>query len=296
MTPDEVDRALYKLLLGITTMVSTAVYAADGDGDGIEDGVDNCSSVVNADQLDTDNDDSGDVCDVDDDSDDVSDEQEAADGTDPLNRYSCKGCFDFDIDIDDETSALTDGLLVLRHLFGFSGTTLVDGAVTITAARPGTSAISNYLDTHATQLDIDGDERIDALTDGLLLLRYLFGFQGSSLIEDVRGSDATRATSAEITAYVRSRIDTGSNVTTNTFSRVQNLVFTPSCASVNCHKGGSRQYGLDLSSRNARSESGHPRQPQPELFGSKTRGGRRNRGADAPQWASLRIRFPAAGT
>ena len=113
MTPDEVDRALYKLLLGITTMVSTAVYAADGDGDGIEDGVDNCSSVVNADQLDTDNDDSGDVCDVDDDNDDVSDEQEANDDTDPLNRYSCKGCFDFDIDIDDETSALTDGLLVL---------------------------------------------------------------------------------------------------------------------------------------------------------------------------------------
>ena len=242
------DRALYKLLLGITTMVSTAVYAADGDGDGIEDGVDNCSSVVNADQLDTDNDDSGDVCDVDDDNDNVSDEQEANDGTDPLNQYSCIGCFDFDIDIDDETNALTDGLLVLRHLFGFSGTTLVDGAVTLSAARTGSAALSDYLDAHATQLDIDGDGRIDALTDGLLLLRYLFGFQGYSLIEDARGSDATRYTSTQITAYIRSRIDTGSNVTTNTFSRIQNLVFTPSCASVNCHKGSSSQHGLDLSS------------------------------------------------
>ena len=245
------DRAVYKLLLTLALVGGSFVYALDQDGDGIDDHADNCVSVANANQLDTDADNFGNVCDDDDDSDDVSDEQEANDGTDPLNRYSCKGCFDFDIDIDDETSALTDGLLVLRHLFGFSGTTLVDGAVTITAARPGTSAISNYLDTHATQLDIDGDERIDALTDGLLLLRYLFGFQGSSLIEDVRGSDATRATSSDITAYVRSRIDTGSNVTTNTFSQVQNLVFTPSCASVDCHKGGSSQYGLDLSSGNA---------------------------------------------
>ena len=251
MTPDEVDRALYKLLLGITTMVSTAVYAADGDGDGIEDGVDNCSSVVNADQLDTDNDDSGDVCDVDDDNDNVSDEQEANDGTDPLNQYSCIGCFDFDIDIDDETSALTDGLLVLRHLYGFSGTTLVDGAVTITAARPGTSAISNYFDTHAIQLDIDGDERIEALTDGLLLLRYLFGFEGTELIEGALGSGAVRTSDTEISAYVRSRVDTGSNITRNTFSQVQDLVFTPSCASVSCHKGSSSQYGLDLSSGTA---------------------------------------------
>ena len=182
------------------------------------------------------------------DGDSVSDDQEATDGTDPLDPYSCASCFDFDIDIDDETNALTDGLLVLRHLFGFSGTTLVDGAVTISAARTGSASISNYLDTHATQLDIDGDGRIDALTDGLLLLRYLFGFQGYSLIEDARGSDATRATSTEISAYIRSRIETGSNVTTNTFSRVQNLVFTPSCASVNCHKGSSSQHGLDLSS------------------------------------------------
>ena len=185
------------------------------------------------------------------DGDSVSDDQEAADGTDPLDPHSCTSCFDFDIDIDDETNALTDGLLVLRHLFGFSGTTLVNGAVTLSAARTGSAAISDYLDTHATQLDIDGDGRIDALTDGLLLLRYLFGFQGYSLIEDARGSDATRDTSTEITAYIRSRIDTGSNVTTNSFSRVQNLVFTPSCASVNCHKGSSSQYGLDLSSGTA---------------------------------------------
>ena len=254
MPPDEMDRALYTLLLSLTIMVGTVTYAADGDGDGIDDPADNCVTTVNPNQLDTDADGFGDACDEDDDDDQVSDEQEADDGTDPLNQYSCTSCFDFDIDIDDETSALTDGLLVLRHLFGFSGTTLVDSAVTLSAARTGSTAISNYLNTHATQLDIDGDGRTDALTDGLLLLRYLFGFQGYSLIEDARGSDAARATSTEITAYIRSRIDTGSNVTTNTFSRVQSLVFTPSCASVNCHKGSSSQYNLDLSSGTAYSD------------------------------------------
>ena len=48
-----------------------------------------------------------------------------ADGTDPLNRFSCKsGCFSFDVDENLEAQPLTDGLLVIRHLFGFSGDSL----------------------------------------------------------------------------------------------------------------------------------------------------------------------------
>ena len=248
MTSDEMDRTLYNLLLTLTIIGGTVVYAADGDGDGVEDFADNCVTVANTNQLDTDSDGFGDTCDVDDDDDEVSDEQEANEGTDPLNQYSCIGCFDFDIDIDDETSALTDGLLVLRHLFGFSGTTLVDGTVTMAAARTGASAIASYLETHAAQLDIDGDNQIEALTDGLLLLRYLFGFEGATLIDGAVGIDAARTVADEITSYIGSRVNTGSNVTTNTFSQVQIQVFTPSCASVNCHKGSSSQYGLDLSS------------------------------------------------
>ena len=248
MTSDEMDRTLYKLLLTLTIIGGTVVYAVDGDGDGVDDPADNCVTVANTDQLDTDADGFGAVCDLDDDGDDVSDEQEANEGTDPLNQYSCIGCFDFDIDIDDETSALTDGLLVLRHLFGFSGTTLVDGSVTTSAARTGASAIASYLETHAAQLDIDGDNQIEALTDGLLLLRYLFGFEGATLIDGAVGIDAARTVADEITSYIGSRVNTGSNVTTNTFSQAQIQVFTPSCASVNCHKGSSSQYGLDLSS------------------------------------------------
>ena len=45
------------------------------------------------------------------------------------NGQSSEADFSFDIDGDGETEALTDGLLVLRYLFGFSGTTLSEGAV-----------------------------------------------------------------------------------------------------------------------------------------------------------------------
>ena len=48
----------------------------------------------------------------------------------------------------------------------------------------------------------DGD--VDALTDGLLILRYLFGLQGDTLINGVIASDATRKTAEEIEAHLAS--------------------------------------------------------------------------------------------
>ena len=39
------------------------------------------------------------------------------------------GCFSFDVDENLEAQPLTDGLLVIRHLFGFSGDSLTSGAV-----------------------------------------------------------------------------------------------------------------------------------------------------------------------
>ena len=52
-------------------------------------------------------------------------------------------------------------------------------------------------------LDIDGNGTADALTDGLLVIRYLFGLRGASLIAGVLGPLATR-TMAEIEAYIQS--------------------------------------------------------------------------------------------
>ena len=56
----------------------------DSDADGINDYVDNCPGVFNADQLNNDVDPAGDACDDDDDNDGLTDAQEAELGTDPL--------------------------------------------------------------------------------------------------------------------------------------------------------------------------------------------------------------------
>ena len=180
----------------------------DADSDGVGDNAD-VFPLDATETIDTDDDGVGNNADTDDDGDDVSDDQEAVDGTDPLDRYDCNGCFDFDIDIDGETAALTDGLLVLRHLFGFEGTTLTGGAVTGTATRSDASTITSYLDTNEGHVDIDGNGSTEALTDGLLILRYLFGFDGATLIEDAVGTDATRTTADEIKTYIQARIATG---------------------------------------------------------------------------------------
>ena len=51
-------------------------------------------------------------------------------------------------------------------------------------------------------LDVDGNGQIDALTDGLLILRYLFGLEGDTLIAGVVAQDATRTTAVEIQAHL----------------------------------------------------------------------------------------------
>jgi hypothetical protein len=65
--------------------------------------------------------------------------------------------------------ALTDGLLVIRYLFGLTGTALTNGALGGSATRTDPTAIKTYLDSVRPQLDIDGSA--DALTDGLLIIR-----------------------------------------------------------------------------------------------------------------------------
>jgi hypothetical protein len=51
-------------------------------------------------------------------------------------------------------------------------------------------------------LDIDANGSVDALTDGLIILRYLFGLRGQSLIDGVISEDAMRAEAADIETYI----------------------------------------------------------------------------------------------
>ena len=181
----------------------------DQDGDGVGDNSDNCASISNVDQMDTDGDGLGNICDADDDSDGVSDEEELANGTDPLDPLdplSCgSGCFTFDLDGDGSMGALTDGLLAIRYLFGFEEEALTTGATSSEALRFTGDSIATYIEGNLLELDIDGDGAAGPLTDGLLLIRYLFGFEGESLVAGAIGTDATRSTAESIEEYIEQR-------------------------------------------------------------------------------------------
>jgi hypothetical protein len=52
--------------------------------------------------------------------------------------------------------------------------------------------------------DVDGDGTLAALTDGLLVVRFMFGFTGSTLIGGAVDPDCTRCTAPAIEAYLES--------------------------------------------------------------------------------------------
>ena len=85
-----------------------------------------------------------------------------------------------DIDNDGNFAAATDGVLLLRHLFGMRDATLTNSAVGANAER-NAAAISSYVAALGNALDIDGDNAVTATTDGLLVLRYLLGLRGTAL-------------------------------------------------------------------------------------------------------------------
>ena len=79
------------------------------------------------------------------------------------------------------------------------------------AKRTSADNISNYLISASADLDIDDNGEADALTDGLLLLRYLFELRGNSLIDGVVAPDAARRSASEIEVYLDSRMPDSSS-------------------------------------------------------------------------------------
>ena len=107
-----------------------------------------------------------------------------------------------DLDGNDEYDALTDGLLLLRGMFGLDGNALTGGTLASNATYIAAADIESRIATLGDLADVDGNGQIDALTDGLLTLRYLFGIQGDTLINGVVAGDATRKTAEEIEAHL----------------------------------------------------------------------------------------------
>lgn len=82
---------------------------------------------------------------------------------------------------DGKEDALTDGIPINRYLLGRSGDALTMGVLAQGAPRDDT-AIEEHLAGARNRLDLDGDGTSASSTDGLLILRYLFGFTGEALI------------------------------------------------------------------------------------------------------------------
>ena len=101
-----------------------------------------------------------------------------------------------DIDCSGEAKALTDGLLVLRYLFGFRDEALTAQAVEGSRASP--ADIEAYLESLEPELDLDGDGVVQPLTDGLILMRSLFGFSGEALISGATALDAPNQTAEAV--------------------------------------------------------------------------------------------------
>jgi hypothetical protein len=75
-------------------------------------------------------------------------------------------------------------------------------------------AMASFLATTGTllggncTLDVDGNSSIDALTDGLMLLRAMFGLTGTPVTNGAIGSGATRTTWAQIRPYLNGNCGT----------------------------------------------------------------------------------------
>jgi hypothetical protein len=72
------------------------------------------------------------------------------------------------------------------------------------SVRDGSSygVFAQRFTTAVITMDIDGDGAAEPLTDGLLVLRYLFGFRGATLVTGAVGGGCTRCDAPAIEAFV----------------------------------------------------------------------------------------------
>lgn len=116
----------------------------------------------------------------------------------------------WDIDKNGKVDALTDALILIRHLFDVSGDNLFAEAVSLDSPLDNDGLVTSLNET-ITIADVDGNGKVDALTDALILIRHLFDVSGDNLIDSALSEDATRKTHSQILAYIESKMPTQSN-------------------------------------------------------------------------------------
>jgi hypothetical protein len=95
-----------------------------------------------------------------------------------------------------------DGVLALRWLFGLRGDPMIEDALGDLCDRCTAEEIVDYLESIAAQLDADDNARLEPLTDGVLLLRWLLGLRDQALVSGAVAPDCNRCTAGEIDDYL----------------------------------------------------------------------------------------------
>jgi len=70
------------------------------------------------------------------------------------------------------------------------------------ATRKTDQEIIGYINDGIAMVDVDGDGEALPLSDGLLIMRYLFGFEGDALINRAVSETATRKSATDIKQYL----------------------------------------------------------------------------------------------
>ena len=96
------------------------------------------------------------------------------------------------LNIDDSDAATryrpdTDGVLLLRYLFGLRGAALTAGALGVNPQR-SSAQIEAHIAVNLAAFDVDGDTKVLATTDGLMILRRLLGLSGTALTAGAKNS------------------------------------------------------------------------------------------------------------
>ncbi len=107
-----------------------------------------------------------------------------------------------DIDANVQYLADSDGVIILRYLFGLSGSALTTGALGTGFTRSGEPQMTNYLINILPYLDVDGNGRVEASTDGLMIMRKLLGMSGTAITQGAMGTGGTRIP-GDIDAYIQ---------------------------------------------------------------------------------------------